>query len=59
MTYHIIKTEFVKKRNFDSLEKLKLEFGDYIHWFNNCRIHSSLNYMSPVEYKKTALKKIV
>ena len=52
-TYHIIKTEFVKKRNFASLERLKLEFRDYVHWFNNCRSHSSLNYMTPVEYRNT------
>lgn len=59
-TYHIIKTEFVKNRDFESLERLKLEFGDYVHWFNNCRIHSSLDYMSPAEYKKAVhLKKFV
>ena len=58
-TYHIIKTEFVQGRTFYSLEKLKLEFGDYVHWFNNCRIHGSLNYMSPVKFRTTALKKIV
>ena len=56
-TYHIIKTEFVKGRNFESLEMLKLEFGDYVHWFNNCRCHGSLNYMTPMEYRNAALKK--
>lgn len=58
-TYHIIKTEFVKGRSFDSLERLKLEFGDYVHWFNNCRSHGSLNYMTPVKFRMQSLKKVV
>ena len=57
-TYKIIKTEFVKQESFKSLEMLRLCFGDYVHWFNCCRIHSSLNYMAPVEYRNAALKKI-
>lgn len=56
-TYKIIKTEFVKQESFKSLEMLRLCFGDYVHWFNCCRIHSSLNYMAPVEYRNAALKK--
>ena len=27
------------------------EIKKYIHWYNNKRIHSSLNYMTPVEYR--------
>ena len=50
-TFKIIKTEFVKKRHFDGLEELHREFTDYVHWFNHVRIHSTLDYLSPVEYK--------
>lgn len=50
-TYKIIKTEFVYNRIFDSLTQLKLELSDYVHWFNKIRIHSSLGYLSPLEYK--------
>ena len=50
-TYKIIKTEFAFKRNFNSLEELKLELRSYVLWYNNKRIHSSLNYMTPVEYR--------
>ncbi|MEC0668157.1 IS3 family transposase, partial [Priestia flexa] len=32
-TFKIIKTQFVKKRHFDSLEELQREFPDYVHWF--------------------------
>ena len=58
-TFKIIKTEFVKRRHFDSLEDLKRELYDYVHWFNNIRIHGTLGYVSPVEYKLEHLKKIV
>ena len=58
-TFKIIKTEFVKKRHFDGLEELHREFTDYVHWFNHVRIHSTLDYLSPVEYKLMHLKKTV
>ena len=54
-TFKIVKTEFVKGKTFRDIEQLRLEYGDYVHWFNNCRIHSSLNYMTPVEYKNLPL----
>ncbi len=58
-TFKIIKTEFIRGRHFDSLEQLSLELGDYIHWFNNIRIHGTLGYLSPVQYKLAHLKKVV
>ena len=54
-TFKIFKAEFVHGRNFDSLERLRLELGDYINWFNNFRIHSSLGYLSPSEFKANTL----
>jgi len=50
--YNIIKTEFIKQKVFLSMSTLKLELADYVNWYNNHRIHGSLNYMSPIEYKK-------
>lgn len=58
-TFKLIKTEFVKGYVFQSLDELKLELSDYVHWFNNHRIHSSLGYLSPNEYKSNHLKKVV
>jgi transposase InsO family protein len=55
-SYKIIKTELVKDSVFGSLEELKLELADYVNWFNNHRIHGSLGYMTPVEFKYNALK---
>ena len=49
--YKIIKTEFAFNRIFKSLTELKLELTDYVLWYNHKRIHGSLNYMTPVEYR--------
>lgn len=58
-TFKIMKTEFVKGTYFESLEQLQVALADYVHWFNHIRIHSTLDYLSPVEYKNKDLKKIV
>ncbi|NLB81529.1 MAG: transposase, partial [Clostridiaceae bacterium] len=36
---------------FESLDRLKLELADYVNWYNNVRIHSSLGYLSTKEFK--------
>ncbi len=51
-TFKIIKTEFVKNHKFDSIEELNLELFDYMNWYNNHRIHGSLEYLTPVKYRK-------
>lgn len=58
-TFKIIKTEFVKNQTFMNLDALKLYLADYVNWFNNHRIHSSLGYLTPVEYRMNNLKKVV
>ena len=47
-----IKFEFVYQNRFDTLEQLNQEFGAHVWWYNNERLHSSLGYMSPVNYEK-------
>ena len=54
-TFKLIKSEFIYRRFFDSSEHLALELADYVHWFNNFRIHSALNYLSPVDFKTHSL----
>ena len=58
-TFKIIKTEFVKNQTFENLDALKLQLADYVNWFNNHRLHSSLGYLTPVEYRENNLKKVV
>ena len=52
-TFKMIKAELVSCRRFDSLYQLQLELAGYVHWFNNIRLHGSLGYLSPAEFKKT------
>jgi transposase InsO family protein len=50
-TFKIIKTEFVKNKIFKSLDDLKFQLMDYVNWYNKKRIHGSLKYLSPVDYR--------
>ena len=50
-TYKIIKTEFAYNRRFESFDELERELFDYVNWYNNIRIHGSLGYQSPVQYR--------
>lgn len=58
-TFKVFKTEFINNYIFDSLENLKMLLWDYINWYNNFRIHGTLGYLTPSEYKKRHLKKSV
>ena len=51
-TFKTIKTEFVQGRVFSNQVELDLELFDYVNWFNNIRIHGSLGYLTPMEYKR-------
>ena len=50
-TFKTIKTEFVQGRVFPSQQALDFELFDYVNWFNTIRIHQSLDYRTPSEYK--------
>lgn len=50
-TYKIVKTEFAFNRRFESFEELEQELFDYVNWYNTIRIHGSLGYKSPKQYR--------
>ncbi|WP_432776544.1 IS3 family transposase [Brevibacillus gelatini] len=56
---HLHKTFYALQMNFQSLRHLELELSDYVNWFNKHRIHGTLGYMTPVQYRQEALIKIV
>ncbi len=58
-TFKIIKTEFVNGQTFETLNDLSFKLADYVNWFNNFRIHSSLGYLTPQQFKLDTLKKVV
>ena len=58
-TFKTFKKEFIYQEAFDSTDHLKIELFDYVNWYNNHRLHSSLGYMTPADYKYFHLKKVV
>ena len=58
-TNKILKTEFIYQNNFESLEQLQLELAEYVYWYNNIRIHGSLDYVSPIEYRENNAEKLL
>lgn len=48
----IMKTEFIYQNKFESLEELQLGLAEYVYWYNNFRIHGSLDYLTPTEYRR-------
>lgn len=58
-TFKIFKTEFANNYHFESLDQLELMLADYVNWFNNFRIHSTLGYLSPKQFKEHNRKEIV
>lgn len=56
-TNKIMKIEFIYQNKFETLEDLELGLAEYVYWYNNLRIHGSLDYMTPVEYKKIFSRK--
>ncbi|MSU03080.1 IS3 family transposase, partial [Tissierella pigra] len=53
-TNKILKVEFIYQNTFESLEDLELQLAEYIYWYNHIRIHGSLGYISPIEYRNRA-----
>ena len=45
----------ILKAEFANTRELQVKLSDYVHWYNNFRIHSTLGYMSPVEFRKAGL----
>jgi len=53
--YHQFKTEKVRKKEYTSDKSLKSDVLSYMDFYNFRRSHSSLGYISPVEYESLSL----
>lgn len=50
--FKTLKSELIYRGKFETEEKLKSAVFEYIEtWYNRKRLHSSLGYLSPVEYE--------
>ncbi len=50
-TYKSVKIEFVYPQHFETLEQLELELFDYVHWWNHLRLHGTLGYETPIQFR--------
>ena len=53
--FNVVKTEFIKQTTFTSINQLERELQDYVNWFNRVRIHGTLDYQTPIEYRLKTL----
>jgi len=51
VTYKVVKRLFTYKMIFTNLDELKMKLRKCVLWYNNKRIHGSLSFMTPVEYR--------
>ena len=49
--FGILKSELFYIKKFKTIEELKQEIEQYINYYNNVRIKSNLNKMSPIQYR--------
>lgn len=54
-TNKTLRAEPVYGDGFSGLRDLQVKLSDYVHWYDDFRIHSTLGYMSPVEFRKAGL----
>ena len=52
--FHTLKAELVQRKTFDNEIEAVANIIDYIEFYNNERLHSSLDYQSPVRYERIA-----
>ena len=54
-TNRLLKKELIYWNHYTSLEQLRSDLNDYVWWFNNQRLHSTLGYRSPKEFTEQGL----
>ncbi len=53
--FNVVKMELIKQMRFEDQQQLDLELDDYVNWYNKIRIHVTLNYLTPIEYRMAAI----
>ena len=47
-----LKVERLHGQHFETLRQAKDEALDWLFWYNQTRLHSALNYVSPMQYEQ-------
>jgi transposase InsO family protein len=50
-TFKAFKIKLIYQNKSKMLKELGVQLKDYINWFNYHRLHGSLDYLSPVDYR--------
>ena len=54
-TNRLLKKELIYRTCYTTIEQLRGDLNDYVWWFNNQRLHSTLGYRSPKEFTQQGL----
>ena len=49
-TNRLVKKELIHRNVYTSVERLRSDVNRYVWWYNHQRLHSTLGYLSPVEF---------
>lgn len=48
----LYKTELIdRQKSWTGRAEVERETASWVHWYNTARLHSSLDYLSPIEYE--------
>ena len=50
-----LKSGLIYRQTYTDINHLRQELNYYVWWYNNKRIHSTLNYLTPVEFREAGL----
>jgi transposase InsO family protein len=53
--FHTMKAEWIRGRSFESFDHLEKELGVYMKFYNRSRLHSGIDYHTPLEYERKVL----
>ena len=53
--FGLLKSELLYLQKFESVDHFRKELEEYINYYNNKRIKTALNNMSPVQYRTHAI----
>jgi putative transposase len=49
--YNTLKIEMVFGNTYNNIEDLEIQLFEYVNWYNNIRLHGTLEYRTPAEHK--------
>ena len=52
--FHSLKADVIHGRSFLMVADLRRQLRRYVRYYNSQRLHSSLDYQSPVDYERRA-----